>query len=248
MKITVINPNTTAAMTESITQAASLVAEPETDIDAVTARIGPVSIESHYDEALASVGVIDAIRRAEKAGSDGYVIACFGDPGLDAARELTTAPVLGIAQAAFHAASFAGRSFGIVTTLSRTLGRAQDLVNAYGFSKFCVSYAACEIPVLALESDPEGCYRKLEAESKHVLADSGADSIVLGCAGMAPMCERLSSSLKVPVIDGVQAAVAMSQALARMKMRTTSVGEFSMPPAKPMLGILQGFSLNNPHS
>ncbi|MFT8705272.1 aspartate/glutamate racemase family protein [Bifidobacterium aquikefiricola] len=248
MKIKVINPNTTEAMTRSIEEAALLVAETGTTIEAVSPAMGPVSIESHYDEALASVGVLDEIRRGEAEGTDAYVIACFGDPGLDAARELTSAPVLGIAEAAFHAASFAGRSFGIVTTLSRTLGRARDLVDAYGFSKLCVSYAACEIPVLALEREPLACYRKLEAESKKVLAESGADSIVLGCAGMAGMCQRLSKALHVPVIDGVQAAVALSQALVRMNMHTSSVGEFALPPAKPVIGLLQAFTLDGADS
>ncbi|MFT9242150.1 MAG: aspartate/glutamate racemase family protein [Bifidobacterium aquikefiri] len=248
MKIKVINPNTTEAMTQSIKHAALLVAEDGTTIEAVSPRMGPVSIESHYDEALASLGVLDEIRRGEDEGTDSYVIACFGDPGLDAARELTSAPVLGIAEAAFHAASFTGRSFGIVTTLSRTLGRARDLVDAYGFSKLCVSYAACEIPVLALENDPQTCYRKLETESKKVLAESGADSIVLGCAGMAGMCQRLTEALHVPVIDGVEAAVSLAQALVRMKIRTSTTGEFALPPAKPVVGLLQPFTLDGAHS
>ena len=93
----IINPNTTAAMTAGIERCARAVAAPTTTVVGVTSEIGPASIESHYDEAVAVPGVLRAIERGEREGVDGYVIACFGDPGLDAARELATGPVLGLA-------------------------------------------------------------------------------------------------------------------------------------------------------
>ena len=102
MLIKVVNPNTSPDMTAVIEQAALDVAAAGTTIRAVTSRMGPASIESHYDEALAVPGVL-----AEITGADGYVIACFGDPGLDAAREIADGPVVGVAEAAMHAASFA---------------------------------------------------------------------------------------------------------------------------------------------
>ena len=120
MKIKVINPNTTASMTEKIGAIARSVASSDTEIIASNPDMGPVSIEGHYDEALSVVGILDEIRQGEAAGIDGYVIACFGDPGLLAARELATAPVIGIAEAAMHAASFIATGFSIVTTLGRT--------------------------------------------------------------------------------------------------------------------------------
>ena len=95
--IRVINPNTTASMTDTIREAAQAVAGPDTRIVATNPSMGPVSIESHYDEALASVGVLDEVRQGEQEGADGYVLACFGDPGLHAAQELASGPVVGIA-------------------------------------------------------------------------------------------------------------------------------------------------------
>ena len=88
MLIKVINPNTTWAMTEKIGDCARSVAAAGTMIDAVSPTMGPASIESHYDEALSVPGVLDEIAKGERDGVDGYVLACFGDPGLDAAREL----------------------------------------------------------------------------------------------------------------------------------------------------------------
>ena len=244
MKIKVINPNTTLSMTRSIGETARAAVSEGTIIEAVSPSMGPVSIEGHYDEALASVGVIDEVRKGEADGVDAYVLACFGDPGLMAARELATGPVIGIAQAAFHAASFAGRSFAIVTTLGRTLGRARDLVLEYGFERQCVAYRACEVPVLGLESDEEGSYQALEAECLDVLDSTHADAIVLGCAGMAKMCARLSDRLGVPVVDGVAAGAAFAESLVRIGVGTCKTGEFAAPLPKQVDGLLESFSVS----
>lgn len=151
MRIKVINPNTTASITAKIGAAARVVASPGTEIVACHPAMGPVAIEGHYDEALSVIGVLDEIRKGEADGMDGYVIACFGDPGLLAARELAKAPVLGIAEAAMHAASFMTTGFSIVTTLERTRGIAQDLVDRYGMTRFCRQVRAIDLPVLSLE-------------------------------------------------------------------------------------------------
>src|SRR5690606_40360212 len=136
---------------------AAAAAGPGTTVRAVTPSMGPASIESHYDEALAVPGLLAEIARAEQEGSaDGYVIACFGDPGLDAARELARGPVVGIAEAAFHAASMVARRFSVVTSLGRTVGRAHELLDRYGFAAACAGVHACEIPVLALEDPRSG--------------------------------------------------------------------------------------------
>lgn len=243
IRLRVINPNTTMSMTSHIGEAAREAVPPDVEIEAVSPSMGPVSIEGHYDEALAAVGVLDEVRRGEAEGVDGYVLACFGDPGLQAARELASGPVVGIAEAAFHAASFVGRSFAIVTTLGRTLGRARDLVDAYGFSRQCVAYRACEVPVLGLEEDVEGSYRALEAECERSLDEDHPDAIVLGCAGMAAMCRRLTDALRVPVVDGVAAGAAFAAALVRIGVGSPSTGEFARPIPKPVDGLLSSFSV-----
>ena len=88
MKIKVINPNTSQGMTDRIAEAARAVASPGTEIIAWCPVDGPPSIEGHYDEALCVPGLLEAVRQGEADGVDGYVIACFGDPGLQAAREI----------------------------------------------------------------------------------------------------------------------------------------------------------------
>ena len=121
MRIKVINANTSVAMTTLIGDCARAGSSPGTTVVTVCPSMGPESIESHYDEALAVPGVLEAIRHSEPA--DAYVIACFGDPGLDAAREIAPGPVVGIAEAAMRTATYVARSFSVVTTLARSMGR-----------------------------------------------------------------------------------------------------------------------------
>lgn len=240
MRIRVINPNTTEAMTKSIAAAAQSAAWAQTSVTAVNPSMGPASIESHYDEALSVPGILAEIRRAESEGTDGYVLACFGDPGLDAARELATGPVLGIAEAAMHTASHLGRGFSVVTALERTTGRAWDLAERYGMSRFCRGVHGCDIAVLDLEQNPRT--RDILVEHcRRAAHDDGSDVIVLGCAGMARLCRDISGEIGLPVIDGVTAAVNLVQSLVSMGLRKSGHGEFAAPPIKPYAGLLDSF-------
>jgi allantoin racemase len=238
--IKVINPNTSQGMTAVIDQFARAVAGPGTTVHAVSPAMGPASIESHYDEALSVPGLLAEIASGEAAGADGYVIACFGDPGLDAARELARGPVVGIAEAAMRAASYLGGGFSVVTTLDRTIGRAWDLADRYGVRRFCRGVHACGIPVLDLESDPE-TVKKLTAACLAAVEQDSSDAVVLGCAGMTNLCAEISAEIGVPVVDGVQAATLMVQSLVTMGLWTGARGEFAAPLPKPYTGLLRDF-------
>jgi allantoin racemase len=246
--IIVINPNTTASMTRLIGESAEAVAAPGTMITAVNPEMGPASIESHYDEALSVPGLLVEIARAQAADTpaDGFVIACFGDPGLEAARELADGPVVGIAEAAMHAASFLGRGFSVVTTLARTAGRAWDLAEAYGMTRFCRAVRACEIPVLALEDPASDAFAAIVAESRAAVEVDGAEAIVLGCAGMADLAPRMTAAVGVPVIDGVAAAVKTVEGLVAMGLRKGGTGEFAAPLPKAYTGLLSEFEISKP--
>lgn len=241
MLITVVNPNTTRAMTEVIARCARVVAGPATRVLAATPAMGPASIESHYDEALSVPGVLAEIAAAEAAGSEGHVVACFGDPGVDAARELASGPVVGIAEAAMRTAAMLGRSFSVVTTLARTTGRAWDLAERYGVARACLGVHACGLEVLDLES-PSAAAVVLGA-CRDALHRDGSDAVVLGCAGMAPLAPGLTRALGAPVVDGVAAATLHVQSLVTMGLRTSARGEFATPPPKAYTGLLEPFAL-----
>ncbi len=244
MKISVINPNTTAIMTEKIGVAARRVAAPTTEILACNPTMGPVSIEGHYDEALSVIGVLDEIRRGEAAGMDGYVIACFGDPGLGAARELARGPVIGIAEAAMHVASLVAPRFSIVTTLGRTKGIARHLVTSYGMATHCASIRAAEVAVLALEESGSTAYEQILQECRLALAEDEAEAIVLGCGGMADLAAKLAARLGVPVIEGVTAGVKLLEAVVALGLGTSKARDYAYPIAKPCLGLLDKFALS----
>lgn len=242
MKIKVINPNTTASMTQKIGAAAKAVASPGTEIIACNPNMGPVSIEGHYDEALSVVGLLEEIRQGEATGVDGYVIACFGDPGLLAARELAQGPVLGIAEAAMHAASFVATGFSIITTLNRTRVIAQQLVENYGMSRFCRQIRAIDLPVLELEIDGSPARNTIIQECQSALTEDGCGAIVLGCGGMADLPAEISREIGIPVIDGVTAAVKFVEALVSLGLSTSKVGDLADPIPKPYSGMLAPFA------
>ncbi|MCO5401612.1 aspartate/glutamate racemase family protein [Ralstonia soli] len=244
MKLKIINPNTTWSMTEKIGQCASAVANADTHVVAVSPRMGPASIESHYDEALSVPGILDEILQGEQENVDAYVIACFGDPGLYAAREVARGPVIGIAEAAMHMASLVGTSFSVVTTLARTCNMAWHLAERYGMKRFCSNVRACDLPVLELECPGSDARRIITDECRRALAEDGSDCIVLGCAGMADLCEEIADAIGAPVIDGVACAVKMAEALVSARLATSKRGDWARPLPKPYSGVLAAYALN----
>jgi allantoin racemase len=216
VRLLLVNPNTTASMTAAIGASAEAVARPATLIEAVNPAQGPASIENDDDERRCVPGLLAQISAAavRPVGQrpDAYVVACFGDPGLEAARELVDVPVLGIAQAAMHAAALAAGTFSVVTSMSATVPRGWELAKAYTPAA-CLGVYATDIPVLRIDSDPNTIDPIGEVCAKALAAD-GSRSIVLGCAAMARFAEPLRQRLGVPVIDGVVAATLLAEALA----------------------------------
>ncbi len=190
MQIRVINPNTTRGMTDTIGSAAQAIASPGTVISATQPAHGPVSIESHFDEAISAMGVLEEVAAGERDGVDAYIIACFGDPGLLAARELTRAPVLGIAEAAFHMATLISTRFSVVTTLGRTGIIAEHLLDQYGFRHHCRRVRAAEIPVLDLEDDGDAALTRIIEEGRRARDEDGIGALVLGCGGIPHRRDR----------------------------------------------------------
>ena len=240
MKLLLVNPNTSAAMTQGMVLAARAVAAAGTTVTGRQPTFGPLSIESHFDEVFGAAGVAEQVRLAAPEAFDAVVIACFGDPGLDAARELTTAPVLGIAEAAFHAASFVATGFSVVTTMTRTCVIAERLLLRYGFERSCRGVHGTDIPVLALEACSDNTVAQIEAAALRALSQDRSGAIVLGCGGMATLCHTLQQRLGVPVIDGVTAAVKLAEALVALNLQTEKRGDYAPPLPKPWLGWASG--------
>ncbi len=219
MRLLLVNPNTTASMTAAIAASASGVTREGTVVEALNPTDGPPSIENDEDERRSVPGLLEILRNARQRPADqrpdAYVVACFGDPGLDEARELLDAPVLGIAQAAMHAAALAAGTFSVVTSMSATIERAWQLAKEYTPNQ-CLGVYACDIPVLQIDADPTSI-EPIGELCRHALDRDGSRAIVLGCAAMAPYAPELTRRLGVPVIDGVVAATVLAEALTALR-------------------------------
>lgn len=241
MRLLVVNPNTTASMTETIAHAARTAAAPGTVVKAATSKMGPASIEGYYDEAFALPGLLAEIRRAEADGADAAVIACFDDTGLDAARAMAGIPVIGICEAAMVTAGFIAKRFTVVTTMERSRVPIEELSHRYGMSHRARIRAA-NISVLSLEDPQSGARDKLRSEITRAIAEDHAEAIVLGCAGMADLARSLSLEFGMPVIDGVAAAVKQAETLVALGLSTSKRGTYAPPVPKPYVGMLADFA------
>ncbi|MEM9449152.1 MAG: aspartate/glutamate racemase family protein [Cyanobacteria bacterium P01_E01_bin.6] len=231
MRIKVINPNTSIEMTASIRAIASDYASPQTDVVTVCPKAGPVSIESYYDEYCAIPHVMEEVQRDE-AQFDGFVLACWGDPGIDGVRELTTKPVVGIAEASMYAANAIAPRWSVVTTLARSHHMVEAIIQKTGLGDRCMSVRCVDLPVLACESNPQLVVDGLERMGQLALAEDGAEAIILGCAGMGGLDQRLSKSLGVPVVDPVAAGVRFAEMLVGMKLQTSKWMTYRFPEQK----------------
>ncbi|MER9553906.1 aspartate/glutamate racemase family protein [Mesorhizobium sp. M0323] len=241
MQILVVNPNTTASMTDTIAAAARSVAAQSTKIVAVTSSTGPVSIEGYYDEALAVPGLLVEIAAGERSGAQAAIIACFDDTGLDAARAMANIPVIGICEASLSTASFIAQRFTVVTTTGRSRVPVEGLVQRYGMAGRARVRAA-DIPVLALEDPASDALLRLRSEIARAIDEDRAEAIVLGCAGMADLAAALQREFELPVIDGVGAAVKQAEALIALGLTTSKRGAYASPLAKSYHGALKSFA------
>jgi allantoin racemase len=241
MRILIINPNTTARMTEAIARAGRRAASAETEIIAVNPADGPVSIEGYYDEAFSVPGLLAEIAKGEAIGVSAHIIACFDDTGLEAARCASIAPVIGIGEAAFHLASMLGHRFSVITTLSRSIAAVENNLLKYGLASRCARVRACELPVLSLDDPTSDPATKIGLEIERAKQEDKAEVIVLGCAGMAELAARLAACHGLPVIDGVASAVKLAETLAALGLKTSKIGAYALPRPKPYLGALASF-------
>ncbi|MDK3075383.1 aspartate/glutamate racemase family protein [Sedimentitalea sp. JM2-8] len=232
MRIHIVNPNSSAGMTEQIGSVAARYVSPGTTLDVTRAAAAPASIEGYTDEAVSVPLMLEEIRGAEARGADAHVIACFDDPGIAAAREVAEKPVIGICEASVKVALLLSSRFSVVTTLPRSIPIIEDLVEAYGAGRRCRRVRAIDMPVLAIEENPEQTVRLLAAEIAVARREDGAEAIVLGCAGMTDLCNRLSAETGVLVIDGVTAGVRLAEAVVGMGYRTSKLGAYAAPLAK----------------
>jgi len=226
MRLLVVNPNTSTEMTTAIQRAADAAAGPGCVVETVQATAGPRSIEGVFDEATSLMGTLEWVVRRDDV--DAYVFACFSaHPVIDAARELSRKPALGIAEAGMTLANLLGHRFSVVTTSPRWKPLLEDAVRKYGYESRCASVRSSGLAVLDLDALPhEDVVDTLVTEARRAVREDGAESIVLGCAGMADLEARLRDALDVPIIESVAAGVTLAASLVRLGLATSKVGVY----------------------
>lgn len=212
-------------MTAKIAAAANRVALSDTTVTAVNPDAGPASIQGYYDEAVCVPGILKLVQQHDSA--DAIVIACFDDTGLDAVRCMTEAPVLGIGEAAYHAASVLSNRFSVVTTLARSVPALEHNLVRYGLADRCSGVRASEVPVLDLEKPGSNARDQISKEIGLSLSEDKAEAVVLGCAGMTDLAHSLALEHGVPVLDGVSCAVSWAESLVRLGLKTSKSGGYT---------------------
>jgi allantoin racemase len=234
MRILVINPNTSEEMTTSIGEVASRHGSSGTEVVTVRALYGPRSIEGYFEEQIAGLATVETLALHE-ADYDAFVIACYGDPAVDACREITNKPVIGIGEASMHFACLLGHKFSIVAPMPRAIPIFEGLVHKLHLDSKCASIRATDLSVLDLEADPDSAAVEMIEVAKQAIAEDRAEVICLGCAGMGPLDQRVEEAVGVPVLDGIACAVLLAEALCAYGKSTSKVLGYARPASKELV-------------
>ncbi|PZW42112.1 Asp/Glu/hydantoin racemase [Humitalea rosea] len=212
MRLLVVNSNTSDSVTARIATTARDAARPGTEVAAVSAPFGLPLIVSRADWLVAGPATLAALAAA-KGSYDAAVVACFGDPGVEAAKELFDVPVVGISEAAFHAAAMLGRRFGVVSFTAALRPMFEECLARNGLASRCSGFRMGP----AFAGDPgrvaEERREMIVALCRAAVEEDGAEVVILGGGPLAGLAPAIAPSVAVPLVDGTVAAVRMAEAL-----------------------------------
>ena len=181
-------------------------AAPALHFDGWTSTSGPSSIQGAEDGEAATPPLLDLVEAAASSGAAGIIIGCFDDTALHEAAARVPCPVIGLGQASYHYAALRAWRFSIVTTLAVSVPILEHNVRHQGLGPYLGRVRASNVPVLALEADPEGASKKVVNEALRAQEIDDISAVILGCAGMVQVVENVEQALKIHVIDPVACA------------------------------------------
>jgi allantoin racemase len=232
MRLLLINPNTSPEITERVLAAARPLAPPGAELVGATGRFGARYIAGRAAAAIAAHAALDAWAE-HGANCDAVLFACFGDDGLDALKELAPVPVVGMAQAACHAACLLGRRFAVVTGGERWKPMLEELVAASGLAARLAAIRTVAPTGAEIARDPEAARASLAAACRDCVAEDGADVVILGGGGLAGMADAVPVQVLCSVAAGVRAVVSVAQS-AVPKPRA---GTYALPEPVDTVGL-----------
>jgi allantoin racemase len=231
MHIFVINPNTSSSMTDHIRRELEKIKRPDTELTVTNPEHGPVSIESVYDESLATPPTLELVRQANEDGYDAIILACFSDPGLDAAKEISEIPVIGIEEATMHVAAMLGHRFSITTSGYNRVPTRELHVLLRNLESAYASTLVMDMPVLEMDANPEAAKKRIMDLARSAV-EEGTEVIVLGCAGLAGYAEDIEREVGVVVLDPTSVAFKVAEAMVDLGLRHSKVRRYATPPEK----------------
>lgn len=243
MKIRAVTPIITESFGPMILEEFARVARADTEISNVFLDSGPASVESAYDAAVAVPDTVAKVRQAEREGMDAVIINCMSDPGLDAAREVASIPVVGPCEASMHVAAMLGHRFSVLGVLDRVIPRFERQAQKYGIKDKLASVRSIGLPVLELEKGREQFVARAVDKAVEAIEEDGAHVIVLGCTGLAGLAQQIENTLgergyDVPVIDPASTALKIAETLVDLKL-AHSKRTYPYPPEKEIVGYAQ---------
>ena len=236
MRILLLNPNTTVAMTERLAAAARVVAAPDTQLVPVTATRGVPYIATRAEAQIGGAIALEMLAEHHRE-VDAAVIAAFGDPGLMGARELFDIPVVGMAEAAMLTACMLGRKF-VVVTFATALGPwYQECVEMHGLQGRCAGIRMLDGTLKSVSDVQEEKEDLLVDLANRAVTETSADVVILGGAPLAGLAAKIRDRVPVPLVDQVQAAIRQAETLVALRPRKATTGTFRRPAAKSTQGL-----------
>lgn len=235
MKLLVINANTSETITAKVAEAARASASAGTEIEAVTARFGARIISSRSENAIAAHAALELAAR-HRRDHNAILIAVSLDTGVTALREMLSIPVVGMTEAAALVACTLGSRFGVVTLGTRTIPLYEELIIGYGLERRLAGVRAVDIETRDyddIERIDEGVRKLAQA----LVAERGAEVIVLAGAAMAGRHRQLQGRVDVPLLDGITCGVQLAELLVRLGLSKPTRGSFSSPGAKELIDV-----------
>jgi allantoin racemase len=226
-RLALINPNTNEQHTREMAAIAASVLPESAEVLALTAPTGPSSIETSSEEVVAAAEVLGLVRGSGDV--DAYLISCFGDPAVEAARELTDAPVVGIGEAAYRAAVLVARRFAVITTLARGIPELENGMERMGVRTKCVGVLPLGIPVSEQGEEFGDTTEATVSAGRRAVDELGAEALVLACGGMAQIEAVVRDRVGVPATNGVGFGALLAHALWRAGLQTSTVGSMAPP-------------------
>ena len=215
-RILVINPNGNPAVSQLVSERASAVLRPSTGFQVLHPEGSPLSIETRADRGMAEPLALDLLTR--HPAYDAYVMACFDDIAIDRGRQFLSAPIVCAAEAALSVARLFAPRIAIVTTVETMVPGIRALVASLGAAEICTVRAA-GIGVASAAAGGDEIARKLDTTIEDARNFDGAGAIILGSGGLTGRAEALSARHGLPVIDSIEAALAMAELAAGLNPR-----------------------------